>query len=430
MKAVISNRIYMECTESYRKELDKTLTHIIPSYNPNDPPQVIKNMARVRENIVSIPVGRIDLIPYGYEIVDKRILAPTDFPDCKFTLRDSQQEVYDSVNDNCIINAHPSWGKTFCGLAIASKLKQKTLIVTHNVNLRSQWEKEVKKVIGRMPGIIGSGRLEIDHPIVVGNIQTLYRNIPLIQREFGTVILDEMHHVSADTFSRIIDSNHARYKIGLSATVNRKDGKHVVFKDYFGDTILRPPRENMMTPTVDIIKTDIRFPDGARTPWANRVTALTQSEEYVRLIAVLASSYAAIGHKVLVVCDRTAFLKNVAELIGDKAVVVVGEVLQEDRDILQNQISMGEKEILCGTQAIYAEGISINALSCIILATPLNNDPLLEQLIGRICRIETGKLNPIVVDLHLLGNTATRQASARIGHYMREGYRLRQISSY
>lgn len=420
----------MEVSKVYRKLLDKELTHIIPSYNPNDPPQVIKNMARIRDNIVSIPVGRVDLIPEGYEIVDKRKLAPMSFPHCSFTLRDSQQAVYDAVDDNCIINAFPSWGKTFTGIAIASKLAQKTLIVTHNVNLRRQWEAEVKSVTGERPGIIGSGRLEIDKPIVIGNVQTLYRNIPLIQKEFGTLILDEMHHVSAATFSRIVDANHARYKIGLSATVNRKDGKHVVFRDYFGNTIFRPPEENMLIPSVDIVKTDIRFPDGARTPWADRVTALTQTEQYIHLVAVLASSYAAIGHKVLVVCDRVIFLQNIANLIGDKAVCVIGPVLQEDRDVLQNQILMGEKEVLCGTQSIYSEGISIANLSCVILGTPLNNDPLLEQLIGRICRKEVDKLNPIVVDLHLVGNTATRQASARMGYYMRKGYKIRQLSSY
>ena len=57
MKAVISNRIYLDVTEKYKEELNKTLTYTIPSYNPTDPPLVIKNMARIRSNLVSIPVG-------------------------------------------------------------------------------------------------------------------------------------------------------------------------------------------------------------------------------------------------------------------------------------------------------------------------------------------------------------------------------------
>ena len=128
----------------------------------------------------------------------ERITVPTDFPDFKFELRPSQQKVYDEIEDSSIINAWVSWGKTFTALAIASNLGQKTLVVvTHTVPLRNQWAKEVEKVFGFKPGIIGSGRFELDAPIVIGNTQTLYRNVDKIRKEFGTVILDEMHHVSS-----------------------------------------------------------------------------------------------------------------------------------------------------------------------------------------------------------------------------------------
>ena len=155
-------------------------------------------------------------------------------------MRDSQKAVYDALNDNAIINAWVSWGKTFTGLAIAGKLKQKTLVVTHTIPLRNQWAKEVEKVYGIQPGIIGSGKFDIDSPVVVGNVQTLYRNLESVSKHFGTIILDEMHHVSSPTFSRIIDKSYARYKIGLSGTLERKDGKHVVFRDYFSNTVFSP----------------------------------------------------------------------------------------------------------------------------------------------------------------------------------------------
>ena len=72
MKAVVSNRIYLEVTQEYKDFLDKELTYTIASYNPTDPPLVIKNMSRIRTDLVSIPVGRLDLIPNDYEVVDKR----------------------------------------------------------------------------------------------------------------------------------------------------------------------------------------------------------------------------------------------------------------------------------------------------------------------------------------------------------------------
>lgn len=427
MKAVISHRIYLEVTKEYKDVLSKELTYKVPSQKPNAPPQIIKNMARIRSNLVSIPIGRTDLIPDDYEVVDRRIEKPIEFPEFKFALRESQQEVYDQIEDNAIINAWVSWGKTFTGLAIAGKLGQKTLVVVHNTSLRDQWIEETEKVYGFKPGIIGGGVFDIDAPIVIGNVQSLYRRITEIQKEFGTVILDEMHHVSSATFSRILDTNYARYKIGLSGTIERKDGKHVVFRDYFGSKIFKPPKENFMTPSVDIARTQIRFMDGNRTPWAYRVTALTNNDEYRHLVSMLAAAYAAKGHKVLVVSDRVHFLKVCADLVGESAVCVTGEDKGEDRKTLINSVLKGNKSVLFGIQSIFAEGISVNNLSCLILATPVNNDPLLTQLIGRVIREYTGKLSPKIVDIHLKGNTATRQASNRMGYYIRQGYAIREL---
>ena len=427
MKAVISHRIYMECGADLQEKIDKELTYSIPTHNPLDPPQVIKNMGIIRNGLVSLPIGRTDLIPAHYEIVDKRVNKPVDFPDFKFDLRPSQQAVYDEIEDNSIINAWVSWGKTFTGLAIAGKLGQKTLVITHTVPLRNQWAKEVKKVYGFEPGIIGSGRFEIDAPIVIGNTQTLYRNIEKIRKEFGTIILDEMHHVSSPTFSKLLDTNYCRYKIGLSGTIERKDGKHVVFRDYFGNTLFKPPKENYMTPTVHIVPSEIRFMDGAKIPWANRVTKLATDEEYQHTVSMLAAAYAARGHKVLVVSDRVSFLKRCAELTGDKAICVTGEVSHEDRETLVDEILYGDKEVLYGTQAIFSEGISVDTLSCLILGTPVNNEPLLTQLVGRVIRKKEGKIDPVIIDIHLKGNTARKQASNRVGFYMKQGWNMKYL---
>lgn len=182
-----------------------------------------------------------------------------------------------------------------------------------------------------------------------------------------------------------------------------------------------------MTPSVDIIRTPIRFPDGAKIPWANRVSMLANDEEYRHLIAMLAAGYAARGHKVLVLSDRVSLLKNCAELVGDKAIYITGEIERNERKRLMSLIRSGAKEILFGTQAIFSEGTSEDTLSCLILATPVNNEPLLTQLIGRVIRKRPDKLKPKIVDLNLLGNTARRQASARIGYYMRMGYNISEL---
>ena len=417
----------MDCTAEVQERIDKELTYTIPTHNPLDPPEVIKNMGIIRNGLVSLPIGRTDLIPSNYEIVDRRVNKPVEFPKFRFDLRPSQKKVYDEIEDNAIINAWVSWGKTFTGLAIAGKLGQKTLVVTHTVPLRNQWAKEVEKVYGIKPGIIGSGQFDLDAPIVIGNTQTLYRNVDKIRKEFGTVILDEMHHVSSPTFSKILDTNYCRYKIGLSGTIERKDGKHVVFRDYFGNTLFKPPKENYMTPTVHIVPSEIRFMDGARIPWANRVTKLANDEEYRHTIALLAAAYAAKGHKVLVVSDRVSFLKACSELTGDKSICVTGDVSHEDRETLVEEILYGDKNVLYGTQAIFSEGISVDTLSCLILATPVNNEPLLTQLCGRVIRKKEGKIDPVIIDIHLKGNTARKQASNRVGFYMKQGWDMKYL---
>ena len=420
MKAVIKNRIQIQGDSVFLENLEKELTYSLPPRMPQDPPIIFKTIRPLQEGLVSIPAGRLDLIPEDYEIIDKRVTAPTQLPEFKFELRPSQRVVYDALDDSAIINAWVSWGKTFTALAIASKLAQKTLVVTHTTNLRNQWEKEVKKCFGIQPGRIGSGDFQVSSPIVCGNIQSLYRRIDDIKHLFGTVILDEMHHVSSPTFTRIIDEMPARYKIGLTGTLERKDGRHVVFRDYFGTQIHKPPKENYMTPTIDVIKSEVRFLDGSYTPWAERINHLANNEEYVNSVALIAAKYAAEGHKVLVVSDRVAFLKVCHRLVGENSVCITGDMDFEEREKTMNMI--GEKDILFGTQSIFSEGISLDKLSCLVLATPINNEPLLTQLIGRVIRKKEGKCQPKVIDIHLKGKTASRQANARMGYYMKQGY--------
>jgi len=427
VKAVLSNRIFMEVDNTLQSKIDEELTYAIPARNPLDPPFIIKNMGVVRSGLVTLPIGRTDLIPEDYEIVDKRVYSKIDELDFAFDLRPSQQSVYDELEDSCIINAWVSWGKTFTALAIANKLRQKTLVVTHTLALRAQWEKEVQKVFGITPGIIGSGRFETDAPIVIGNVQTLYRRVDEIKEIFGTIILDEMHHVSSPTFTRLIDASKARYKIGLTGTMERKDGRHVIFRDYFSDTVFKPPKENYLVPVVNILKSGIRFPDGHNIPWASRINTIAYDWEYQNMIGVLAAGYAAKGHKVLVVSDRVDFLKQVSRLVGDNSICVTGDVPHEERPAIIKQIFGEGVDILFGTQSIFSEGISLDCLSCIILATPINNEPLLTQLIGRVIRKNENKPQPVVVDIHLVGKTATRQANARMGYYMKQGYEVKTI---
>lgn len=422
-KAVLTNRIYMNFEESLYDKVKKELTYKIPSKMPTDPPTIIKTFRTIGHRVISLPIGRQDLIPKDYEIIDKRTCKEVDFPKFKFSLRDSQQKIFDRVQDNCIINANVSFGKTFTAIAVATKLKQKTLVIVHTVILRDQWVEEIKKTLGITPGIIGSGKLDyISSPIVIANIQTLRKHVNLLRDTFGLVIVDECHHTPAKIFEETLDGFRARYKIGLSATLGRRDFKHILLPDYFGKNIYKPPSENQMEPYVFIIKSGITFNSNPMIPWANKVNELVSRPEYLDLVVSTANSFANKGHKVLIVSDRVEFLDRCQNILEERSVLVTSQT--KNRDELHEELKLGNKDILNGSISIYKEGVSLNYLSCVILAAPINNVHLLDQLSGRIMRIYPDKLQPVIVDIVLKGNTARNQARTRAGFYISKAWKI------
>lgn len=426
-KAVISSRIFMDDPGiEHTKKIIKSLTYKITKDTGSKKfaaVETIKNFKVLTKGIISIPQGRIDLIPEGYEIVDKRILNPVPFPTPKFALREDQQEIYDQIDDTCFVNALVGWGKTFTALHLARKFGQKTIVITHTAALRDQWIEEVESLFGMRPGIIGGGVYDIeDHAIVVGNIQSIVKYLPELSKEFGFVILDEAHHCPASTFATTIDSFHARYRLALSGTMIRKDGKHIIFRDYFGDHVLKPAQANTLAPVIHIVKSGLTLKPGV--PWVDKITDLCNNESYQQFIAGITSMEIDNGHSVLVVADRVEFLQKVKEYVGDDCLLVTGSTEFEDRKRAKEQILSGEKWAIAGSRQIFAEGISINRLSCLVLAVPMSNDSLLEQLIGRIQRLHAEKLNPLVIDINFAGYADKKQNNDRLGLYMRKGWQV------
>lgn len=426
-KAVISNRIYMDNPGvEHTKTVIKALTYKIHKDTGSKKFQsveTIKNYKSLIKGILSIPQGRMDLVPEGYEIVDKRVLNPVPFPDPKFGLYDDQQTIYDEVNDTAFINALPGWGKTFTALHLARKFGQKTLVITHTAALRDQWCEEIRTLFGADCGVIGGGRIDHDdYFITVANIQTLTKCATELAKEFGTVILDEAHHCPATTFAQTVDAFHARYRIALSGTMLRKDGKHILFRDYFGSVVLKPPVSNTIPPTIHMVKSGITLKPNAT--WVDKITDLTQGENYRQFIADIAKMHIRDGHSVLVIADRVEFLEKVKEYVGDTCLLVTGNTSFEDRQRAKEQILAKEKMCIAGSRQIFSEGISINILSCVILAVPMSNDSLLEQIAGRIMRMHEGKLDPIIVDIQFAGYADKKQNNDRLGLYLRKGWRV------
>jgi superfamily II DNA or RNA helicase len=127
---------------------------------------------------------------------------------------------------------------------------------------------------------------------------------------------------------------------------------------------------------------------------------------------------------VLVIADRVEFLNKVKEYIGDDCAVITGDTEFEERKLIKEQILSGEKHAIAGSRQIFSEGISINALSCVILAAPMSNDSLLEQIAGRVQRMHEGKLSPLVVDINFAGYADKKQNNDRLAFYLRKGWQV------
>ena len=161
-------------------------------------------------------------------------------------------------------------------------------------------------------------------------------------------------------------------------------------------------------------------------PWVNKMNNLLYDDDYQQFIAGLAKAQIAKGHRVLVTADRVEFLQKVYEYIGkETCVLITGSnetKSQSVREALLAEVTAGTKMCVAASRQIFTEGISLNILSCTILAVPTSNKALLEQLIGRIMRLHPDKLDPVVIDLNFSGNDSRKQNNERLAFYMEKGW--------
>lgn len=425
MKAVLSNRIFLNVTPELRDKLCEELLYKIDRMPVSEFPEIIQNCTTITPTTCSIPCGRTDLIPEHYHIVDKRVLPPIAMPQPRFEPRDAQAEAIEKIS-NGIVKAKPGFGKTIVGLGIAHKLQTKTLVICTTTAIRDMWIAEVKKWFGFEPGVIGSGKFNTEPPIVIANIQTLRNKVEEVKSTFGLVIVDEVHRSVAHTFTHVLNNMKCTYRVGLSGTIERKDGKHVVLQDYFGPDIFEAPVENTIDPVIHVHSHPYELNMNEFTPWANVMTQLVSNNNYQQYIIDLAKKYAAEGHKVLVISSRTNILELGHSQTPDNSLIVTGEVkgMEVRQQIFDAMANDSRAQILWGSQSIFSEGVSINPLSAVILGTPINNDPLLEQIAGRVMRMAPGKPQPVIVDINLGGNTGKSHGNARKRFYISRGWRI------
>ena len=189
-------------------------------------------------------------------------------------LRDYQEPVVNKFIQHCndakygggLLELPCAWGKTSASLYVLSKLKKKALVIVHKEFLMNQWIERIQQFlpkarVGKIQGQI----IDIeDKDIVIGMLQSLsMKEYPASTFDsFGLTIIDEVHHISSEVFSNSLFKLVTKYMMGLSATMNRKDGTTKVFKMFLGEVIFKGERKaehNVQVRAITFKTTDEEF---------------------------------------------------------------------------------------------------------------------------------------------------------------------------
>src|SRR5471030_2736267 len=150
-------------------------------------------------------------------------------------LRPDQESAIASLlpHDTGVLAATTAFGKTIVAIRMMAERGLNTLILVHRLQLMDQWIERLT-AFSNLPreaiGVIGGGRRKPKGQVDVALIQSLVRKreVDDIVGNYGHLIVDECHHLSAVSFELVARRTKARYVLGLSATVTRKDGHHPI----------------------------------------------------------------------------------------------------------------------------------------------------------------------------------------------------------
>ena len=147
-----------------------------------------------------------------------------------------------------LLEVYCGWGKTAWFMyAIACILRKKTLFIVHKECLMTQVIERIEQFLpGARVGKIQGPVIDVEgKDIVVCMLQSLVQKTydPAVFESFGVTVIDEVHHISSETFSQALFKVVTRHMIGLSATINRKDGTTHVIKVFIGDVFHSQPQK-------------------------------------------------------------------------------------------------------------------------------------------------------------------------------------------
>ena len=325
---------------------------------------------------------------------------------------------------------------TVMALKIISILKKKTLIIVHKEFLMNQWFERIAEFLpGANVGKIQGQTFDIEgKDIVIGMVQTLYDKEfhPDAFAQFGLTIIDEVHRIGSEQFSRTLFKTITPYMLGISATVERKDKLTKVLYMFIGDMIYSEDRKNddlVTVRAINYVANDTEFNEVDRDfrgnpKYSSMIVKLCsygpRSDFIIKVVGDLLNEDC--GKQIMILCHNRSLLTYLYEGISHRGLASVGYYVGGMKQIKLQETE--EKQIVLATYAMAAEALDIKTLSSLIMVTPKTD---ITQSIGRILRVKHA--NPIVVDIVDKHDIFQNQWTQRKRFYKKCNYRIRQIDS-
>tara|TARA_B110000967_G_C18875375_1_gene557950 strand:+ start:579 stop:2186 length:1608 start_codon:yes stop_codon:yes gene_type:complete len=327
-------------------------------------------------------------------------------------------------------------GKTVMALKIISLLQKKTIILVHKEFLMNQWIERIREFVpSARIGKIQASEFDIkDKDIVIGMIQTVYnKDYPKNTfSSFGLTIIDEVHRIGSEQFSKTLLNIVTPYMLGISATVERKDKLTKVLYMFIGNKIYEEKRQDddsVVVKSITYISNDSDFNqteyDYRGSPkYSTMLSKLSnfnsRNSFVVKLIADLLHEN--VNKQIMILTHQRCVLTYLHDAINHQNIATVGYYVggMKPKDLQETE----SKQIVLATYAMAAEALDIKTLSTLIMVTPKTE---ITQSVGRILRTKHNQ--PIVVDIIDQHDMYQKQWVQRKRFYKNNNYKILNINS-
>lgn len=362
-------------------------------------------------------------------------------------LRAEQEAAAEALlaHDTGVLSATTAFGKTVIAAWLIARRGVNTLVLVHRQQLMEQWAERLSEFLdlpAKEIGRLGGGRRKLNGKVDIALLQSLVRKGVVDDRvaEYGQIIVDECHHVSARSFELAVRRAKAKYITGLSATVTRKDGHHpIIFMqcgpvrhsvDARQQAATRPFSQQVVVRPTGFHPPDAPEPDG-RLEFQRLYDGLIEDENRNAMICDDVTSAAREGRAPLVLTERTNHLERLAENLRGRDLDVVtlrGGMAKKAMMGALREISGaagGKPRVVVATGRFVGEGFDDSRLDTLFLALPISWRGTIAQYVGRLHRLHEGKREVRVYDYADLDvPMLSRMFDRRCRGYDAVGYRI------